>query len=209
MSAQSVEASAESSHMGAGSLPDWVFPPPDGYTADVFLKMRDLPRHTELIDGSLIFVSPQQLWHSRVLRFLTDELDRQAPDDMRADQEMVVKLGKRQAPEPDVLVVTSAAAEEDDSRTYYLPEDVILAVEAMSPSSEERDRETKPPKYAAAGIRHFWRVEKDDGRIVVYVYERDPATREYALTGIHHARLKLTVPFDIDIDLTAVGQRRH
>jgi hypothetical protein len=38
------------------------------------------------------------------------------------------------------------------------------------------------------------------------VYELDPATRAYAVTGIHHDRLKLAVPFDIDIDLTAVDK---
>jgi hypothetical protein len=37
---------------------------------------------------------------------------------------------------------------------------------------------------------------------MVCVYELDPATKQYALTGIYHNRLKLTVPLEIDIDLT-------
>jgi hypothetical protein len=41
-----------------------------------------------------------------------------------------------------------------------------------------------------------------------YVYELDPATKSYGLTGIFHDRLKTTAPFDIEIDLTAVGRRR-
>ncbi|MFE7744036.1 hypothetical protein [Nocardia sp. NPDC057455] len=60
--------------------------------------------------------------------------------------------------------------------------------------------------YARAGIAHFWRVENAGGRPVVYVYELDPATKTYALTGIHHDRLKLTVPFDMDIDLTDIDR---
>ncbi|WP_325098757.1 hypothetical protein [Nocardia gipuzkoensis] len=72
----------------------------------------------------------------------------------------------------------------------------------VSAESRTRDRERKPQLYARAGIAHFWRVENVDGRPVVYVYELDPATKAYALTGIHHDRLKLTVPFDMDIDLT-------
>ncbi|WP_280475431.1 hypothetical protein [Nocardia farcinica] len=36
-------------------LPDWVIPPAGGYTVDAFLKLRDLPKHTELIDGGLVF----------------------------------------------------------------------------------------------------------------------------------------------------------
>ncbi|KAB2343030.1 Uma2 family endonuclease [Actinomadura rudentiformis] len=193
--------------MGAAPLPDWVIPPPGGFTADEFLKMRELPRHTELIDGSLVFVSPQQKWHSRVVGMLTNELDRQAPEHLRADREMAVRLGKRQVPEPDVLVVTAEAYERDEPSTYYFPDDLVLVVEAVSPESEDRDRDTKPRKYAAAGIRHFWRVENDEGRTVVYVYERDPATGCYAPSGIHHDRLKVSVPFDIEIDLNAVGRR--
>ena len=205
MGAQSVEVIAESGHMDPAPLPDWVFPPPDGFTADDFLRMRGLPRHTELIDGSLVFVSPQRMWHSWVLNLLCIELDGQAPPELRAVREMSVKLAKRQVPEPDVSVVRAESV--DALRTCFEAEDVVLAVEAVSPSSEEFDRDTKPRRYAAAGIKHFWRVELEEERTVVYVYELDRATRAYLLTGIHHDRLKLTVPFDIEIDLTAVGKR--
>jgi Uma2 family endonuclease len=81
---------------------------------------------------------------------------------------------------------------------------VLLAVEVVSPDSEERDRKRKPQLYAEAGIPHFWRVENNSRRPTVYVYELDPATRAYALTGIHHDRLKTPVPFDVDIDLTEI-----
>jgi Uma2 family endonuclease len=83
----------------------------------------------------------------------------------------------------------------------------VLAVEVVSPDSEERDRERKPQLYAKAGIVHFWRVEDGgDGKPVVYVYELDPATHSYAITGIYHNQLKLAVPFHIDIDLTEVDR---
>jgi Uma2 family endonuclease len=80
----------------------------------------------------------------------------------------------------------------------------LLVVEVVSKSSEIRDRETKPRRYAQAGIEHFWRVENSDGLPVVYVYELDPATATYALTGIFHDRLKTTVPFPVDIALDAL-----
>jgi Uma2 family endonuclease len=184
-----------------------VIPPPGGFTADDFLRMPGLPPHTQLIDGSLVFVSPQEKWHSRIVNLLVTELDRQAPEHLRADREMAVRLGDRQVPEPDVLVVTAEAYERANPSTHYFADDVVLAVEAVSPDSEERDRDTKPHKYAAAGIRYLWRVENEQGRTVAYTYERDPATGTYALTGIHHDRMKLPVPFDIEIDLTAVGRR--
>ena len=205
MSAQSAEAIAESGHMDAASLPDWVFPPPDGFTADHFLSMRGLPRHTELIDGSLVFVSPQRMWHTWIIDLLRAELDRQAPSELRAIREMSIRLAEYQVPEPDVLVVEAESF--DPVRTYLQPEEVVLAVEAVSPSSVILDRDTKPRRYAAAGIGNFWRVELDEDRTVVCVYELDQGTNLYVPTGIYHDRLKLTVPFDIEIDLTAVGKR--
>ncbi|WP_067842028.1 Uma2 family endonuclease [Nocardia lijiangensis] len=189
-------------------LPDWVVPPPGGYTVDAFLELRGLPKHTELIDGGLVFVSPQEKWHRQVLSLLRRELDLQAPPHLRADREMAVRLGKRQMPEPDVLVVTTEALERKQPSAYYFAEDLVLAVEAVSPDSQERDRDTKPLKYAKAGIPHYWRVERgEDDRVVVYAYEIDPVSERYVPIGIFHDRLKISVPFLIDIDLTAVGQR--
>lgn len=188
-------------------LPDWVIPPHEGFTVEDFLRMRGLPRHTELIDGSLIFGSPPEKWHRQVLSLLRRELDLQAPPHLRAEREMAVRLGKRQMPEPDVLIVTAEAFEREQPSTYYFAEDLVLAVEVVSPDSEERDRETKPLKYAKAGIPHYWRIERADSDAVVYVYELDPATDRYLPTGIFHERLKTGVPFPIDIDLTAIGKR--
>ncbi|MDS1271339.1 Uma2 family endonuclease [Lipingzhangella sp. LS1_29] len=191
----------------AEALPDWVIPPPGGFTAEEFLGMSGLPPRTELIDGSLVFVSPQEKWHSRVINLILRELDRQAPPHLRAEREMALRIGARQVPEPDILVVTAQAYDRDKPSTHYLPADVHLVVEAVSPDSVDRDRDTKPPKYAAAGIPHYWRVENAAGRAVVYAYERDPAATGYVPTGIHHDRLQVSVPYPIDIDLTAVGRR--
>src|SRR5437763_828909 len=115
--------------------------------------MTGLPKGTELIDGSLIFASPREKWHSRLVNLLVVECDREAPPHLRADREMTVRLGERQVPEPDVVLVTAEAYEREKPSTYYLADDVLLAVEVVSPDSQERDRHTKPRKYAAAGIR--------------------------------------------------------
>ncbi|MCT9933505.1 Uma2 family endonuclease [Planotetraspora sp. A-T 1434] len=189
-------------------LADWPYPPPGGWTADdLDLLPSDGPngeldffKHVELVDGALIFMSPQKRFHERVLYGLRTILNAQLPEKVVAVGQMDVKLGQRQRPCPDVSLVDSSAAE-DDGRTYYLPEEICLVVEVVSPESEYRDREVKPQRYAAAGIPHFWRVENNDNRPVVYVYELDPATRTYAVTGIYHSRLAVEVPFPIEIDL--------
>ncbi|MDH6568237.1 Uma2 family endonuclease [Streptomyces sp. SAI-208] len=186
----------------------WPIPPAEGWTADDLDRIPGLPPHTELLDGSLVFMSPQTRFHTRTMRLLDNALLRQAPDHLDVDREMTVRLDAKNRPEPD-LVVFPVDAVTGPNQTWYEPDDLVLAVEVVSPDSRERDREVKPRKYAAAGVPHFWRVEQDEnkGLPVVYVYELDPATKSYGLTGIFHERLKVSVPFDIDIDLTAVDKR--
>ncbi|MGP9018576.1 Uma2 family endonuclease [Streptomyces sp. BR1] len=186
---------------------EWVRPPVDGWTADDLDHLPNLPLHTELIHGSLVFRSPQTRFHARAIPFFEHVLLSQAPEHLEPMAGMTVTLDKRNRLEPDVLVVLGDACT-GLRQTWFKPEDVVLTVEVVSEESVERDREVKPRKYARAGIPHFWRVEENDGLPVVYVYELDPATHSYAPTGIHHKQLKTDRPFPIDIDLTAVGRRR-
>ncbi|MFF2720601.1 Uma2 family endonuclease [Streptomyces sp. NPDC058011] len=183
-------------------------PPAEGWMAEDLDRLPGLPRRTELIDGTLVFMSPQTKFHMRTMRLLEHSLLRQAPDGLDVFREFSVKLDSRNRPEPDVLVVP-AGADTGPKESCLQPHDVILAVEVVSEESKARDRETKPRKYAAAGVVHFWRVEQGlDSLPVVYVYELDPALKAYTPTGIHHNALKLDVPFPLSIDLTAINQRR-
>ncbi|NLU68085.1 Uma2 family endonuclease [Streptomyces sp. HNM0574] len=183
--------------------PDYVWPrpPQGGYTADDLDRLPNLPPHTQLLDASLVFASRQTNFHSRVTSALGLSLVHQAGPAVEVIHQMTVTLGRRDRPEPDLMLVR-AEADEGPAQTSYAPEDVLLAVEVVSPDSVARDRDAKPRKYAAAGIPHFWRVENDNGRPVVYVFELEPATRTYAPTGIFRDRLKVTVPCPLDIDLT-------
>ena len=185
------------------SAATWPIPPTDGYFAEDLDALPDLPPHTELIDGSLVFVSPQVNFHRRVLRLFEAELTRQAPAEYEAVREMTITLGPKQRLEPDIMII-DAVAETSRSQSTYQPQDVLLVVEVVSAESRVRDRERKPQIYAAAGIRVFWRVELLDGKAVVYAYELDPATKQYVPTGIHHDRLTAAWPFALDIDLTGI-----
>jgi Uma2 family endonuclease len=190
--------------MCAQPVPDWLIPPTRGFRAEDLDALPDLPPHTELIDGSLVLMSPQMGFHSVVLDLLTTGLRRTVPGHYRVRREMTVTLGPRQRPEPDVTVVDTEAV--DNRQSTFAPQAVTLAVEVVSPESVERDRHRKPQLYAEAGIPHFWRVENNDDAPVVYVYELDPAKACYVPTGIHHERLKVELPYGVDIDLTEVDR---
>ncbi|MEV5341144.1 Uma2 family endonuclease [Streptomyces sp. NPDC052676] len=183
----------------------WPVPPQDGYTVDDLFTLPDLPPHTELIDGSLVFVSPQRYFHFATIDLLVTGLRSTMPSDFKVAREMTVVLDRRNGPEPDICVVRKEALV-DRRQTRFEAADVLLAVEVISPDSESRDRTTKPQKYAAAGIGNFWRVEMNDadGRPVVHVYELDPLTRAYVHTGMYRDRIKVDKPYPIDIDLTEI-----
>ncbi|MET8046820.1 Uma2 family endonuclease [Streptosporangium sp. NPDC005286] len=182
------------------AFPEWFYPgPAGGWTADMLDRLPpDAPRHVELIDGSLIMMSPQTAFHMLMLRLFERELT--PPDDLAVVREMTVTLGLRQRPEPDIMLVASSALTSLRT-TSFKPEDVHLVVEVVSPESLERDRTTKPIKYSDAGIRYLWRVEQEDDRPVVYTFELEPSVKAYVPTGIHRRRLKTDIGFEVDIDL--------
>jgi Uma2 family endonuclease len=178
----------------------------DGYIIENLFMLPDLPRHVELIDGKLVTRAPQQLFHADTVDLLVQALRGTLPGELRVRREMTVVLDGRNAPEPDVSVIHAVACGPD--RMCYQAADVVLAVEVVSPDSESRDRTTKPHKYAAAGIPHFWRVERngDTTHPVVHTYTIDPLTKAYVHTGMHRDQLKVNEPYDITVDLTAVDQ---
>ncbi|MDN3297962.1 Uma2 family endonuclease [Streptomyces ficellus] len=182
------------------ALPDWMRPPrAEGWFAEDLDRLPEAPRHTELIDGALVFMmSPQRSWPGRLVTGLTVALMEQAPETMEVEREMTIRLDARNRPEPDLLVTTAAY---DPERTWYEPADVSLVVEVVSPESAHRDRTVKLRKYAEAGIPHYWCVEDEDGAPAVHVYELDEPTALYAPAGIFRGSLHRPVPFEISIDL--------
>ncbi|MFG2087913.1 MULTISPECIES: Uma2 family endonuclease [unclassified Spirillospora] len=186
-------------------IPPWLRPPPEGWTAEHLDELPPNAPRMEMIDGALIMMSPQTSFHSRVVRRLANALEEAAPDTVGVETEMTVKLARRQRPEPDIIAFRPQMADPERSRTYYQPEEVVLVIEVVSPESEERDRETKRMKYAKAGIQHFWLVENESGKPVIHVMELG-TTGAYVETAIERERLKLDVPFPMDIDVKALSR---
>ena len=182
------------------ALPEWMRPPrPEGWFAEDLDRLAEAPRHTELIDGALVFMmSPQRAWHGRLVTSLAVSLSEQAPAGIEVEREMTIRLDERNRPEPDLLITT---APYDPDRTWYSPEDVLLVIEVVSPESAPRDRTVKLRKYAEAGIGNYWRIEEESRKPVVHTYELDGPTRTYAPTGIYRGELRRPVPFEIRLDL--------
>lgn len=163
---------------------------------DHLLALPNLPPHTQLIDGSLVCVSPQRRFHGTMIDLLVCGLRTTLPPAFKASRQMTVVLDRHNGHEPDVSVVRASAVTGPDQMSYRA-EDVVLVVEVVTPESAARDHGTKPRKYAAAGIENFWRVEESgtSGRPVVHVYELDPVTKSYVHAGMHRDRVKLDRPY--------------
>jgi Uma2 family endonuclease len=189
------------------ALPDWMRPPrPEGWFAEDLDRLPEAPRHTELIDGALVFMmSPQRWWHGEIVTDLTLALRAQAPAGFRVGREMTIRLDARNRPEPDLVVTT---APYDPDCTWFAPEDVQLVIEVVSPESAHRDRTVKLRKYAEAGIRHYWCIEDEDTVPAVHVYELDEPTGSYAPAGIFRHTLKRSLPFEISLDLDKLAPGR-
>jgi len=191
--------------MSLAPIPDWLIPPERGFEAADLDHLPDLPPHTELIDGSLILVSPQADFHSLVNSVLEAALRGTAPPELRVRREMTVTLGRRQRPEPDVIVIHAEAAR-DRRQTTFQPDDVVLAIEVVSPESRVRDRKRKPLLYAEAGIEHFWLVENEQDKPVLHTFVLDRDLESYVPTGIHQDRVRLDVPYPIEIDFSEIDR---
>lgn len=181
--------------------PRWPRPPEAGYTVDDLFELPDLPPHTELIDGSLVFMAPQRNFHSLMIDHLVHTLRQCAPAMYRVRREMAVVLSRQTVLEPDVAVLWAGSVTGPDQASFR-PEDVVLAVEVESPSSVERDRDTKPHKYAGVGIRYFWRIEREGCRIVAHTYELDRESGRYTAARSYVNQLTVDEPFPVSMDLT-------
>lgn len=175
--------------------------PPGGFTAD------DLPRlegalddRFELLDGDIVMMAPANHWHNTAMRLLWTMLDAHAPHDTVIVTEQGVNLGSS-VPVPDLMAVSRTSV---TARSYaFIPTDISLAVEIVSPRTKTKDRKFRPVQYAEAGIPVFWRVENDADAMVIDTFELSP-DGVYTATGVHREHIVTDRPFPIDAAIPAV-----
>lgn len=123
--------------------------------AEVMALPDDGYRH-EVIEGALIMNPPPGVGHQRLSRGLSRMLEDSAPEDLEILEAVGVEISGSEMVAPDVVVVRGPV---DNDATLLRAEQVLLAVEIVSPGSRKQDRVLKPAVLAEAGIPHFWRIE--------------------------------------------------
>ena len=129
----------------------------------------------ELLDGTIVTMSPHTTLRAAALHRLAKALARVAPEDLDVRTQLPIVLDDWSEPEPDVVVCRA------DPRDYLAghprPHDVVLVCE-VAVSSLTFDRTAKAAAYAASGIATYWIVDAE-ARAILVLTDPDPAARRY------------------------------
>ncbi|MGC4809429.1 Uma2 family endonuclease [Micromonospora sp. DT228] len=156
---------------------------------DVLALPDDAPR-VELRDGVLVVVPSPTYDHQNISSLLWMWLRQHAPLDLSPATAIGVAISHRNTLEPDVVLLRRPLV---GTSHYFDAEQVMLAVEVVSPGTRRRDRLEKPADYADAGIPHYWRIEQNP----VHVYAYDLVDGRYELAADSAEELIVAKPFDI------------
>ncbi|WP_158893053.1 Uma2 family endonuclease [Amycolatopsis anabasis] len=183
------------------ALPDWMVLQPQGLSAaDYEALPEEVCRRIEIVDGAIVVNPAPRRAHQIVARRLANVLEDACGDRFLVATDVDLRL--RDVPllnrRPDIVVYEASLADDAVLR----PEHCLLVVEVMSPGSVTADQTDKPAEYAAAGVRHFWRIENAaDGadQMAVFRYRLDPTTRAYASAGVSAGSLAVSDPFAVSV----------
>jgi Uma2 family endonuclease len=193
--------------------------PPDDLTYDDYMRLPDDGRRYEIIDGELEVSPAPAPKHQRVSGNLLVLLHAHVNEHGLGSvyhAPIAVILARDSVVEPDLVFVATGRTSIITERAIEGPPD--LAVEILSPWSDQRDRFTKAELYARYGVRHYWIV--DPAAHTLEMYEPRPAAArrgrqrrggirrgtKYRLVATHKgATIARTSLFpDLEIDLRRV-----
>lgn len=179
-------------------------PPADGWTVDDLDALPADGVRRELIDGALhVSPSPTSI-HQVIAMRLGVAFEQTCPEHLFVSQANDVELSSRRLFIPDVLVTTFAAAQRRAGS--FMADEVLLAVEIVSPGSQSIDRVLKPALYAKAGIPNYWLIETD-GEISVQTFRLGSDAEVYEPVGSYTDVIRADEPWPIEIPIAGLRPR--
>jgi Uma2 family endonuclease len=135
---------------------------PSEWTAEMARALPDDGNRYEVIDGELLVTPSPSQRHQLALELLYLLVGPYA----RASRVMhahfapcEIEFSPRRAVQPDLFVVRLVGGKLPDDGS--LKDNLLLAVEALSPSTARYDRRTKRPMFQSEGVPEFWIVDVD------------------------------------------------
>jgi Uma2 family endonuclease len=176
------------------SLDDWIALPEDD------------SHHVELVEG-VLQVSPKPVTnHQRVALRLGIQLERLLPPELETllEVDVVIVSGSvATVRSPDAVVVQSSLADTNPAR--YRAEDLLVAVEILSPGSSRTDKVVKFAEYAEAGIPSYWLIDVEPP-VSMSTYRL--INGEYELDAEGADKVVVASPAPLTIDVRALGASR-
>jgi len=172
--------------------PDLTKQRSSSYTLEDVLQLPDDAPRVELRDGVMTVVPSPTGGHQNIGNLLWLWFRQHAPLDFEPVTAVGVAVSHKSAFEPDVVLLRRPV---DGDTHYYSAEQVLIAVEVVSPGTRRRDRFETLGDYAAAGIAHYWRIEQKP----IHVFAYDLVDGQYQLAGDSADVLTLRKPFDIEL----------
>jgi Uma2 family endonuclease len=96
---------------------------------------------------------------------------------------------------PDIFIYKTDAPDSDDIWSIWVPE---IVIEVVSPSSEKRDYEEKPPEYLAFGVSECWIFDEPKQQVTV-LQRAGGRWRPTLLTPAQSIKTRLLPGFELNI----------
>jgi Uma2 family endonuclease len=159
-------------------------PPKRKLTVDEYQRMGEAgifheDDRIELLDGELYEMTPIGDDHIGNVISLTQIFVMRLSGRALVSIQNPIRLTDYSEPQPDAVLLRPRP--DSYRKGKARPEDVILLIE-VARTSLDYDRETKLPRYAAAGIAEVWIVNLIDELVEVY---REPSGDEYTHRSVH------------------------
>ena len=164
--------------------------------ADLQLMPDDGLRY-ELIDGSLHVTPPPALPHGWTIARLRAQLFPQTPDEFLAGENIGVDLGADNYRVPDMIIVRQATTKL--TGPHLEPQDVLVAVEVLSPTNRGDDLVMKRYQYGRARIGQYWIVDPREQTFTVLRHDGVESYVEAAVVRAGEA-WRTDDPFPLALD---------
>lgn len=155
--------------------------------------------YAELVDGVVIQMSPVELQHDAISRFLENLFEAYltlAGGGLVLQAPVVMKMGTKSR-EPDLMVLLPEQIAK--AKRTYVDGAADLVVEIVSTESVERDRGDKFIEYEQAGVKEYWIIDPLRKETLFYelsdegIFQRRNAKADGSYTSRVLPKLRLNV----------------
>jgi Uma2 family endonuclease len=162
--------------------------------------------HYELQEGVLVASPKWGKRHQAALVRLASQMHRHLPSGyelVRASEVLVDAEWPATVRVPDLVVVSAGGGDE-----RITANEVLLVVEIIAPGSRALDTRLKVFEYGEAAIPYYWVVDLDTPVPTVTAFVLRESGDGYVVSQRVSGELVVTEPFEMRIDIGALGERR-